>query len=271
LRAVLDGIAVRLDERRETARYFVGLLIFLGLLGTCWGLLKTVGSVGGVVNGLSVTADPAELFTNLKAGLQGPLDGMATAFGSSLLGLAGSLALGFLDLQMGHAQSRFFIDLEDWLFAAFRGGESDESGATSEAMLRELIEQTAINIDHFREIVIEAEEGRRQSAAAIQTLARHVGQLAEAQDRGVEAITKSAAVTEAAGRILGQLNDVLVAESSVNDDHAIRKHLAAIEAIVSRIADVQAEARARSQEDMRNELRRLARTVGVTIDDRDGR
>jgi len=106
LRAVLDGIAVRLDESREIARYFTGLLIFLGLLGTFWGLLKTVGSVGAVVSGLSVTADPTELFTNLKAGLEGPLSGMGTAFGSSLLGLAGSLVLGFLDLQMGQAQNR---------------------------------------------------------------------------------------------------------------------------------------------------------------------
>jgi hypothetical protein len=165
LRAVLDGIAVRLDESREIARYVVGLMIFLGLLGTFWGLLKTVGSVGGVVNGLSMTADPTELFTTLKSGLAGPLDGMSTAFGSSLLGLAGSLVLGFLDLLMGQAQNRFFIDLEDWLFASAR------EEATPAASLEKLADVTAVNVDRFHAVMVEGEEGRRQTAAAIQSLA----------------------------------------------------------------------------------------------------
>jgi hypothetical protein len=165
LRAVLDGIAVRLDESREIARYVVGLMIFLGLLGTFWGLLKTVGSVGGVVNGLSMTADPTELFTTLKSGLAGPLDGMSTAFGSSLLGLAGSLVLGFLDLLMGQAQNRFFIDLEDWLFASAR------EEATPAASLEKLADITAVNVDRFHAVMVEGEEGRRQTAEAIRSLA----------------------------------------------------------------------------------------------------
>jgi hypothetical protein len=268
LRAVLDGIAVRLDESRETARYFVGLLIFLGLLGTFWGLLKTVGSVGGVVNGLSVTADPTELFANLKAGLQGPLDGMATAFGSSLLGLAGSLVLGFLDLQMGHAQSRFFVDLEDWLFATSRGADNGLSeDPEPEQMLRTLIEQTALNIDHFRQVVAETEDGRRQAAAAIQTLAQHIGLLAEAQDRGREAMARSAAANEAMAQFLVRLDHALTG-SALDDAQAIRGHLRSIEAALTRAADEQAYARAQSQEQMRNELRRLAHTIGVSLDEK---
>jgi hypothetical protein len=263
-RAVLDGIAVRLDESRETARYFVGLLIFLGLLGTFWGLLKTVGSVGGVVNGLSVTADPTELFANLKAGLQGPLDGMGTAFGSSLLGLAGSLALGFLDLQMGHAQSRFFVDLEDWLFATSAGGGAGlGEDAPPEAMLRTLIEQTALNIDHFQRVVGEAEEGRRQSAAAIQALAQHVGQLAQAQDRGWDAVSRSAEITAAAAHMLDRMDQAL-AQSALGDGHIIRAHLGAIDSTLSRIAEILARAQAESEEDMRGEMRRLARALGIT-------
>jgi hypothetical protein len=116
LRTVLDGIRERLDESREISRYLIGTLIFLGLLGTFWGLLTTIGAVGQVINGLDVgSRDFAAVFGELKAGLQVPLAGMGTAFSSSLFGLGGSLVLGFLDLQAGHAQNRFFNGLEEWL------------------------------------------------------------------------------------------------------------------------------------------------------------
>jgi len=116
LRTVLDGIRERLDESRELSRYLIGTLIFLGLLGTFWGLLGTISAVGQVINGLDVgNRDFAAVFGELKAGLQAPLNGMGTAFSSSLFGLGGSLVLGFLDLQAGHAQNRFFNGLEEWL------------------------------------------------------------------------------------------------------------------------------------------------------------
>ncbi len=234
LRAVLDGIAVRLDESREIARYFVGLMIFLGLLGTFWGLLKTVGSVGAVVNGLSVTADPTELFTTLKAGLQGPLVGMGTAFGSSLLGLAGSLVLGFLDLQMGQAQNRFFVDLENWLFAS-AGDLGDDAETSPLPAIQALVEQTSSNIERFGQIMGAAEEDRRQTAGAIRILADRIGAMtdAQAQDRSGE---------------------------------AIRAHLQAIEAGINRIADEQSQTRAQALEDARNEIKRLARTIGIATD-----
>ncbi|HUD50250.1 flagellar motor protein MotA [Parvibaculum sp.] len=116
MRSLLDSIGSRLDEQREISRYMIGLLIFLGLLGTFWGLLTTVTSVGATIHGLNVeTSDPATVFQNLKAGLEGPLSGMGTSFSSSLFGLAGSLILGFLDLQAGQAQNRFYNELEEWL------------------------------------------------------------------------------------------------------------------------------------------------------------
>ena len=116
MRTVLDGIRGRLDESREISRYMIGLLVFLGLLGTFWGLLGTISSVWQVIEGLEVVQhDFAAVFTNLKTGLQGPLSGMGTAFSSSLFGLGGSLVLGFIDLQAGHAQNRFFNELEEWL------------------------------------------------------------------------------------------------------------------------------------------------------------
>ncbi len=116
MRSLLDSLASRLDESRDMSRYLVGLLIFLGLLGTFWGLLETVRSIGGAIEGLDVkAAQSATLFDQLKQGLQAPLKGMGLSFSSSLFGLAGSLILGFLDLKAAQAQNRFYIDLEDWL------------------------------------------------------------------------------------------------------------------------------------------------------------
>jgi hypothetical protein len=115
LRSVLESVGMRLDEMRDVSRYLTGLLVFLGLLGTFWGLLETVSSVGGVIGAMQSGKDATVLFDELKAGLQAPLAGMGISFSSSLFGLAGSLILGFLDLQAGQAQTRFYNELEDWL------------------------------------------------------------------------------------------------------------------------------------------------------------
>jgi hypothetical protein len=115
LRGILDSIATRLDEARDISRYMTGLLVFLGLLGTFWGLIETVTSVGGVIQGLKAGGDAASMFDALRGGLAAPLSGMGISFSSSLFGLAGSLVLGFLDLQSSGAQNRFYTELEDWL------------------------------------------------------------------------------------------------------------------------------------------------------------
>ncbi|MGB7205042.1 MAG: flagellar motor protein MotA [Anderseniella sp.] len=116
LRSLLDSLASRLDEARDISRYMIGLLIFLGLLGTFWGLLQTVAAVGDTIKSLNIsTAQSGTVFEELKAGLEAPLAGMGTSFSSSLFGLAGSLVLGFLELQASQAQNRFYNDLEDWL------------------------------------------------------------------------------------------------------------------------------------------------------------
>lgn len=116
MRSILDSILMRLDEDRELSRYLVSLLVFLGLLGTFWGLLQTVSAVADTIRTLDVSsANTGVIFEDLKEGLTAPLGGMGTAFSSSLFGLAGSLVLGFLDLQAGQAQNMFYNDLEDWL------------------------------------------------------------------------------------------------------------------------------------------------------------
>jgi hypothetical protein len=130
MRSLLDSVASRLDEQRETTRYLVGLLVFLGLLGTFWGLLQTVSSVGATIGTLDTnTGESVMLFDQLKEGLAGPLKGMGTAFSCSMFGLAGSLILGFLDLQAGHAQGRFYNELEDWLSGITELQLADAPGA----------------------------------------------------------------------------------------------------------------------------------------------
>jgi hypothetical protein len=120
MRSLMDSIANRLDEARDMSRYMTGLLVFLGLLGTFWGLIETVGSVGKVIEGLKVGGDAGSMFESLKEGLAAPLGGMGISFSSSLFGLAGSLILGFLDLQTSQAQNRFYTELEDWLATTVR-------------------------------------------------------------------------------------------------------------------------------------------------------
>ena len=151
MRHLLDSIATRLDEARDISRYMTGLLVFLGLLGTFWGLIETVGSVGKVIDGLKVGSDAGAMFDTLKEGLAAPLGGMGISFSSSLFGLAGSLILGFLDLQSSQAQNRFYTDLEDWLATTVRevvgeGGPSPD-GDIKAAMdrLRTSVEEMGSN------------------------------------------------------------------------------------------------------------------------------
>ncbi|SHO62639.1 hypothetical protein SAMN02745172_01114 [Pseudoxanthobacter soli DSM 19599] len=141
LRTILDSIGTRLDEARDISRYLTGLLVFLGLLGTFWGLLQTVSSVGATIGSLNVSSgDSTVIFEDLKAGLAAPLSGMGIAFSSSLFGLTGSLILGFLDLQAGQAQNRFYTDLEDWLSSVTdilpAGGQALPPSDVSEALDR---------------------------------------------------------------------------------------------------------------------------------------
>ncbi|PNG26273.1 flagellar motor protein MotA [Methylocella silvestris] len=149
LRAVLDTIGARLDESRDTARYLTGLLVFLGLLGTFWGLLETVGSIGGVIKSMQTGSDAAVMFDDLKSGLSAPIAGMSISFTSSLFGLAGSLVLGFLDLQAGHAQNRFFTELEDAL-TALPLADAHDAAARYEGLPPELsaaLQTIAVSVD----------------------------------------------------------------------------------------------------------------------------
>ncbi|MCI4677849.1 MotA/TolQ/ExbB proton channel family protein [Rhodoblastus acidophilus] len=152
LRLVLDSVATRLDESRETLRYLTGLLVFLGLLGTFWGLLETVGSIGGVIGSLQGGGETASLFNDLKSGLARPLAGMSLAFTSSLFGLAGSLVLGFLDLQAGQAQGRFYTELEDRLSADVEAARAPQQpGSDASEALEGLATGVQALVRHMRQ------------------------------------------------------------------------------------------------------------------------
>src|SRR5258708_8405689 len=152
MRGLMDSIATRLDEARDISRYMTSLLVFLGFLGTFWGLIETGGSVGHVIQGLKVGGESSAVFDSLREGLARPLSGMGISFSSSLFGLAGSLALGFLDLQAGQAQNRFYMELEDWLSTTVGGLDTDVShaGAAPSGEMRSAI-------DRLKEPVGEAE------------------------------------------------------------------------------------------------------------------
>jgi len=165
MRHLLDSIATRLDEARDISRYMTGLLVFLGLLGTFWGLIETVGSVGKVIDGLKVGGDAGALFDTLKEGLAAPLGGMGISFSSSLFGLAGSLILGFLDLQSSQAQNRFYTDLEDWLASTVRG-YSGESGSATGGELQAAVTQLRTTMEEGG--------GNRGTTAAMANLAEAI-------------------------------------------------------------------------------------------------
>jgi hypothetical protein len=174
MRGILDSIATRLDEARDLARYMTGLLIFLGLLGTFWGLIDTVGSVGRVIESLKIGGDAGAVLDSLKEGLAAPLSGMGISFSSSLFGLAGALVLGFLDLQSGQAQNRFYTELEDWLATAVRDLVEPDRGGTP-AVSGEL----RAAIERLREAVAESGSGKATAAMAnlaeaIQGLVHHM-------------------------------------------------------------------------------------------------
>jgi hypothetical protein len=255
-RALLDGIANRLDERRELARYLIGLLIFLGLLGTFWGLLQTIGSVAAAISNLHVTVgDPLQMFAMLQGSIQGPLQGMATAFGASLFGLSGSLVLGFLELQASQAQGRFHIELEEWLARAtsLGGGLSGgEAPANVPAYLEALLERNAEGVDGLVRALQRIETGRQATMAGYGTLVERLASLAETVRTQQ---TLLARFTELAIDLRGSVGR-LSERASASEDQ-IPRVLEALQVSVSRLIDDTARDRAALAEEIRAAVTKL--------------
>ncbi len=270
MRSLLDSLASRLDESRELSRYMTGLLIFLGLLGTFWGLLLTVAAVSDVIGGMSVgSGDLNALFDQLKTGLGKPLRGMGTAFSSSMFGLAGALVLGFLDLTAGQAQNRFFNELEEWLASLTRlssgalGG--DEGGGSVPVYVQALLEQTAENMENLQSILVRGEDGRTQSNNAILALTEKIATLSDTMRTSQQLMLRIAETQSQLGPALAKLG-----ERRPEGDDAARGHLRNIELYMQRLLSEGEQGRVQSTAELRNDIRVLTRTIAALAEGQPG-
>ena len=260
MRSMLDTIAARLDEKRELSRYMIGLLIFLGLLGTFWGLLLTIAAVADVIAGMSVgSGDINALFEQLKTGLNKPLRGMGTAFSASMLGLAGALVLGFLDLTAGQAQNRFYNELEEWLASLTRvssgvlGGEGEGSVPV---YVQALLEQTAENRESLQRTLLRGEDDRREGTAALNSLTERLAGLTDTMRASQQLMLRIAESQQALTPALARLGDH-------GNEEAIRGHLRTIELTLQRLVAEAEQGRLQSTAELRSEIKILTRTIAA--------
>jgi hypothetical protein len=266
-RSLLDGIQSRLDESREISRYLTSLLIFLGLLGTFWGLLGTIDSVAAAIRGMKVgtNGDPASMFESLKQSLEGPLAGMGIAFSASLFGLSGSLLLGYLDLRAGQAQARFFNELEDWLSGQTRigsGGTLMEGDQPVPAYIQALLEQTAESLGELQRTIGRAEDNRHQQGANFKLLADQIGQLND-QLRSEQQVMQRLADSQGELKMFMQRLGELAASGGFGLDANSRNHLRNIDGLLNRVADDLQQGRTIAVQDLRSEIKVLTRTIAV--------
>jgi len=262
MRSLLDGVRLRLDQNRDIARYLVGLLIFLGLLGTFWGLLDTVVSVGKVIAGLKVAgANVGEAFARLRDDLQAPLAGMGTAFSSSLFGLAGALVLGFLDLQAGHAENRFFKELEDWLaqLTHLPSAIVAEGEASIPAYVEALLEKTADSLEGLGRVMTRGEEERTQMRADLLQLTQRLTDLSDQMRAEQQLVRGLARQQQDLHPVIGRL--AAAAEGASGTDEALRAQLKSLETTLKRVMEEGIAERRQFTEDLRDELRLLTRTL----------
>jgi hypothetical protein len=263
VRYLLDSVSARLDESRDISRYQIGLLIFLGLLGTFWGLLETINSVSMVISGLSVgEGDLVTLFDDLKAGLAAPMQGMGTAFSSSLFGLAGSLILGFLDLQANQAQNSFYNEMEEWLSSLTRlGGAEPLQGAgdvSVPAYVQALLEQTAENLEGLQRAVARSEENQSTIHSGLVALTERLSAL------GDQIATEQALL----GRLIGSQEELrpIVARLVEGDsgiDEATRNHIRNMDVYLARLVDESVQGRSQMTHELRSEIKMVARTIAA--------
>jgi hypothetical protein len=268
MRSVMDGILSRLDETRELSRYMVGLLIFLGLLGTFWGLLLTISSVADVIGNMSVgSGDLNQLFNQLKSGLARPLEGMGTAFSTSMLGLAGALVLGFLDLTAGQAQNRFTNELEEWLAGLTRlssGVLGQDGDGSIPAYVNALLEQTAENLEGLQTILQRGEEGRAATSQAMMTMTERLTVLTEQMRANNQVMVR---VAEGQSTIAQALARLAEGQSAGAIDEATRGHIRNVEIYLARLVEEAAQGRIQATAEIRNEIKVLTRTIAAIAEE----
>lgn len=273
MRTLLDGIHSRIEESHELSRYLIGLLIFLGLLGTFWGLLETVTAVADTIGGLTgAIDDPAALFEDLKSGLATPLAGMGTAFSSSLFGLAGSLVLGFLELQAGQAHNRFLNELEEWLSSITKlssggvtgGGDGDQSVP---AFIQALLEKTADSLDQLQRTISRGEEDRASMTQGLAGLTDRLSTLTDQMRTEQSVMIKMAENQNQLKQIMIKLADNETQAVPAVLDDASRGHLRNVDLRLERIATDLSSGRENAIQEIRGEIRLLTRTIAAIAEE----
>ena len=239
MRTLLDSVQLRLEESRDLSRYLIGLAIFLGLLGTFWGLLATIRAVSDIIGTMGGGNDALAMFNQLKDHLKQPLAGMSTSFATSLFGLSSSLIIGFLDLQAGHAQNRFYNELEEWLSGMTRlssgglGGDGD--GGSVPAYVEALLEQTADGLERMQRNMADGERDRQLTAQRLAELSTQMGRVADVLTRDARDRQNADEVQEELRTVMRQLASQPSGEGRLNDE-------------------------------LRSELRLLSRTIAAAVD-----
>ena len=272
LRSLLDSISSRLDESRDISRYMIGLLIYLGLLGTFWGLLQTVASTAGGIAMLRESAgvggDLGILVNDFLRGLEGPLEGMGTAFSSSLFGLAGSLVLGFFDLQAGQAQNRFYNDLEEWLSGLTRlssGSLVAEGDQPVPAYIQALLEQTADGLENLQRTLARGEESRIAVDGNLTVLTERLAALTDQMRTEQGLMAKLVENQTDLKSVLSRLADV-ASQGGLGLDESTRTHIRNLDVYMTRLFEELSQGRTQAVQDIRSEIKLLARTIAASAE-----
>ena len=267
MRSLLDSLNLRLDETREIARYLIGLLVFLGLLGTFWGLLNTIDSVGEVINSLGAEDEDSSLmFLKLKEGLRQPLDGMGTAFSSSLFGLSGSLILGFLDIQASQSQNQFYNDTEEWLstMSLISVNSKDSQKIQDDGVpvyVQALLEQTAESIDSLQSTLGRGEDERKHLADNFANLAEKMSAVADQIQSNQKALAngnqKSIDITPLVEYMRDNPNGL---------DDPTKEHIRNMDISIRRLVEENNQGNRQLITELRSEIKLLAKTISAVVE-----
>jgi biopolymer transport protein ExbB/TolQ len=271
MNTLLDSIGARMEEGRDISRYLINVLVFLGLLGTFWGLLETVSSIGNTISALNVGGgeDFARIFDDLKGGLEKPLSGMAIAFSSSLFGLSGSLILGFLDMQAGQAQNRFYGDLEEWLGSLTRFTSSSpvtlsEGDQSVPIYVQALLEQTAESLNNLQRTLARNEDKRGSAENSLINLSERLAALTDQMRTEQDLLVKLA---EGQTELKPLLERLAKSAESAGLDQASRNHLRNLDVHMVRLLEESADGREQTVQDIRSDIKLLTRTIAAIAEE----
>ncbi|MGR3635880.1 MAG: biopolymer transporter ExbB [Shimia sp.] len=271
-RSILDSVATRIDEGREITRYLVNTLIFLGLLGTFYGLATTVPAVVDTIKslGLAEGESSADVVGRLLDGLESQLGGMGTAFASSLLGLTGSLIVGLLELFAGHGQNRFYRELEEWLSSITRVGFSSGEGEGGDIhVLGAAFEHMSSQLDVLRETMIVTAQERNEGGGTMNELAEAIHRMTDRIETQAPATQALLRVAEGQERLIHQF-EARGEESEGGVDAESRMRLRSIDVQMLRILEEISAGRQESMAELRTDLAALNRNVRQLARAQDG-